>query len=125
MINEYTRIYNANGISVNTIECEIYYSLGGINYFTGRLEPRGYYFSIQPYMVETSSRGITCKSFSAFSGIKDCILPCERQSKKRYETAKAMMDDLINQRLANFLNANGIVLESTDYKESEGERYLS
>lgn len=121
MINSYTRSYKAEGPKVNTIECEVYYSKGGMNYFTGRNEPRGYYFSIQPLLIEDNGSW-TARSFSAFSGAKDIVLPCQRQSKKRYEEAKAMMDDLIERYLATFCENNGITITSNEYDESERER---
>jgi len=121
MINSYTRTYKAEGPRVNVIECEIYYSKGGINYFTYRDEPRGYYFSIQPYFIEDHGY-CTSRSFSAFSGAKDIVLPCQRQSKKRYEEAKSMMDDLVERYLATFCASHGLTLLGDDYEESERDR---
>lgn len=79
------------------IKCELYYSLGGMNYFTYKNEPRGYYVSIVP--VERTSRGgVTCESYTVFSGVKQCVVTVARKSKKaeqealsRYESAKSEM----------------------------------
>lgn len=75
------------------LKCELYYSLGGMNYFTGRVEARGYYVSVSP--VE---RGDGWESFTAFSGWKKCVVECARKGKKAeakalevYEAAKQEM----------------------------------
>lgn len=36
----------ANNEKWNNLNISIYYSLGGMNYFSGKVEKRGYYFSI-------------------------------------------------------------------------------
>lgn len=117
MLNEYTRTYKAEGKGVNRLDVSITYALGGINYFTYKNEPRGYYFSIQPW----ESDGVWRK-FTAFSGVKMCALPCNRQSKKRYEEAKGMIDDLAAEYLAEFCEKNGIELLGNEYTENERER---
>lgn len=122
MLNDITRTYKAEGHDINVVEVSIYYSKGGMNYFTYRNEPRGYYFSIQPYLDSDLGNGVTGRMFRAFSGMKDCVLPCERQSKKRYETAKAMMDDLVNEYLDSWCKGNNVTLLSDEYEVKECER---
>ena len=75
------------------LKCELYYSLGGMNYFTGRTEARGYYVSVSP--VE---RGGGWERYTAFSGWKKCVVECARKGKKAeakalevYEAAKQEM----------------------------------
>lgn len=75
------------------LKCELYYSLGGMNYFTGKTEARGYYVSVSP--VE---RGDGWESYTAFSGWKKCVVECARKGKKAeakalevYEAAKQEM----------------------------------
>lgn len=75
------------------LKCELYYSLGGMNYFTSRNEARGYYVSVSP--VE---RGDGWESYTAFSGWKKCVVECARKGKKAeakalevYEAAKQEM----------------------------------
>ena len=65
------------------IKCEVYYSKGGVNYFTYKNEARGYYMSVTP--VERKNG---FESFIAFTGCKTCILPVARQSKKQADIAK-------------------------------------
>ena len=121
MINSYKRSYKAEGVGVNKIDCEIFYSKGGYSYFTYTEQPRGYYFSIQPLHVEDCGSYIA-ESFSAFSGEKGIVLPCQRQSKKRYEEAKAMMDGLVDKYLTDFCNRKNIKLLGSEYEERECQR---
>lgn len=39
---------SVQGNDVNCLKIEVYYHLGGINYFTYKDEQRGYYLSISP-----------------------------------------------------------------------------
>ena len=78
------------------LKCELYYSLGGMNYFTGRAEARGYYVSVSPVKRETRDYGVTTESYAAFSGWKKCVVQCARKGKKAeaealaaYEASKA------------------------------------
>ena len=80
------------------LKCELYYSLGGMNYFTGRTEDRGYYVSVSPVERETKDYGVTMESYTAFSGWKKCVVECARKGKKAeakalevYEAAKQEM----------------------------------
>lgn len=75
--------YDANGYT--HLEICLYYSVGGRNVFTGREEQRGYYLSVAPVKRE---RGMI--SFTAFTGKKICILPCQRKSEKKKEEAKTI-----------------------------------
>ena len=75
------------------LKCELYYSLGGMNYFTGKTEARGYYVSVSP--VERSNGW---ERYTAFSGWKKCVVECARKGRKAeakalevYEAAKQEM----------------------------------
>ena len=89
----------AEGDKVNNIKVRLYYDLGGMNYFTGRAEERGYYLSVTPVYREDRG-GCVMESTTAFTGIKVLLVPVKRQSKKAADEAFAMMttraDDLIN-----------------------------
>lgn len=102
MKKTYEIIGNPNA---NVLETEIYYSLGGMNYFTYKNEPRGYYFSIAPYQ----RNGIT-KSFTAFSGAKMCIMEVKRKSKAAAAKANARMDELEAKYLKPWCEAHGYKL---------------
>ncbi len=59
-----------------TVICiSVYYSLGGMNYFTGANEARGYYISVNPQEVEGGFRRTR-----AFSGTKKLLHKCSRKS---------------------------------------------
>jgi hypothetical protein len=77
------------------LKIQVYYDLGGMNYFTGKQESRGYYLSVSP--VE---KGDGWESFTAFNGIKKCILTVNRKSKKKFEYALGLAEkeeqELIN-----------------------------
>ena len=124
MINTITRTYDVVGNGVNKLDVEIRYEKGGFNCWYYEQQARGYYFSLSPYeLVDHGSyysKTITVTGGS--HGAKTCILPCERQSKKRFEQAASMMDDLIERYMATWLGDNGIELVSNEYTESTRER---
>lgn len=78
------QVTNTNGETrkCTHLECKVYYSLGGYNNWTGRNEGRGYYMSISPVTID----GMFV-SYTAFSGYKQLIVPCQRQGKKAAEKA--------------------------------------
>lgn len=115
MLSTMTRTYDAKGVGINKLDVEIHYMLGGMNYFLGQAEPRGYYFSITPYEEDGVWR-----TYRAFSGSKTCVLPCERQSKKRFEKACSMLDDLVATYLPSWLERNGITI-GDEYTEKLSE----
>lgn len=71
---------------------DIYYSLGGMNYFNYKNEPRGYYASITPVKVK-QYEGYSTTEFGAFSGIKTFLLECKRKSTKAEKEAIALFTD--------------------------------
>lgn len=95
----------AEGPDCNALKCEVYYNLGGMNYFTYKTEQRGYYVSVSP--VERKGN---CESYIGFSGIKNCVLPVNRQSKKAEETAISMMDKAVRPLIDYVTKLRGIKL---------------
>lgn len=84
------------------VKVETYYSLGGMNYFTYKVEPRGYYLSVTP--VERVNRGsYITESYAALSGYKMLLKEVKRKSKKAEAEAEQIaadgMDRIINQVL--------------------------
>lgn len=92
----------------NYIKCELYYSLGGMNYFTYKNEPRGYYVSVSPVERDIRPNGVTLESFRAFSGYKRCVVSVERKSKKAQEKAL----EVYEAHKADMLTAFADVLEN-------------
>lgn len=83
------------------IKCELYYSLGGMNYFSYKQEQRGYYVSVCP--VERENRGgYVMESFTAFSGVKMLVTACARKSKKAEQDALNHYEEAKNTMLARF-----------------------
>lgn len=64
------------------LELNVYYSLGGMNYFNYKNEPRGYYGSVTPVTIE---RGMM--QFNAFSGIKTFLIEVKRKNNRDYQQA--------------------------------------
>lgn len=88
------------------LRCELYYSLGGYNYFTYKSEPRGYYVSVTP--VERERRnGYTMESVTAFSGVKVLVCEVNRKSKKAEAEALEKYEEtrnrIINSRFADMV----------------------
>lgn len=129
MLNEYTRTYTVNGAfnnaAINRVDVSIEYRKGGMSYWDGTNRPRGYYFSISPYKLVDHGNGFISREVmigAHGSGSCGCVLPCERQSKKRFETACGMMNDLIDKYMPNFLAEHGIELDGDGYTERYSER---
>ena len=95
-----------NNQKATHLKVETYYSLGGMNYFTYKVEERGYYLSVVP--VE---RGNGMEGFIAFSGIKQLILPVKRQSKKAEEESEKLYKDYLEQLVNHVLEENNLELE--------------
>lgn len=88
------------------LRVEVKYNIGGMNYFTYKDEPRGYYLSVSP--VERDGH---FESYQAFSGIKQCILEVKRQSKKQAEKAEQLAETYKENLINYVLNKNGLSLE--------------
>jgi len=79
------------------VDVEVYYDKGGHNYFTGNLERRGYYLSVQPL-----SKGDRSYSYTAFTGVKQLVREAGRYSSKvlsefivEYEMMSNMIEHVI------------------------------
>ncbi len=68
-----------------TLDVEVYYSLGGANFFTGGTDTRGYFLSVSPI----ARHGEGWKSFLSFSGVKVLLQPANRFSQKVLEQVAA------------------------------------
>ena len=76
------------------LEVSVYYTKGGLNYFTGGTTRRGYYLSVRPV---TKGNGMV--SYDLFSGCKRLLLETNRYSDKQFaravEIARDYEDELI------------------------------
>lgn len=66
--------------SATHLKVEVYYSKGGMNYFTGSNEKRGIYLSVSP--VTRSERS---ESYMGFSGIKKHLVDMARFNQKTFD----------------------------------------
>lgn len=96
---------SVQGNDVNCLKIEVYYHLGGINYFTYKDEQRGYYLSISPI----NKRGNT-ESYTAFSGIKILLLEVKRKSNKSYNEALKLAKDLEEKYIKYVCDRNNLKL---------------
>lgn len=85
-----------NPAKVTHLKIELYYDLGGMNYFTGRAENRGYYLSVSPVTRGTSAGGFVSESYTAFTGIKQNIKQVTRKSAKAEAEAEKMAADVMD-----------------------------
>jgi hypothetical protein len=65
------------------------YELGGMNYFSGAVNKRGYYLYAQP-VERSDSNGFRCESTKLFSGFKVMLVEVSRKGKKAEATAEAL-----------------------------------
>jgi len=65
-----------------TYTLDVYYSLGGQNWYTGGVDPRGVFVSITP-MEMSESHGVQWRTFTLGSGLKMLI-----EVQKRYNARK-------------------------------------
>ena len=86
------------------IDVELYYSKGGMNYFNGNVERRGYYLSAQPLSKSTNSY-----SYTAFTGVKQLVREAGRYSSK--VLAEFVVDyDMMNSMVEHIIQKNNIKL---------------
>ena len=76
------------------MKIEVYYNKGGMNYFHGKVERRGYYVSVVPVEL-TQCNGYQMESFMAFSGVKVFLLEVGRKSDKAYNEAVKLAENEI------------------------------
>ena len=70
------------------LEISVYYTKGGMNYFSGGITPRGYYLQVTP--VTLSDRSV---SFTAFTGYSHLLLETKRYTDKQFARAVEMANE--------------------------------
>jgi hypothetical protein len=91
--------------SFTHVDVEIYYNKGGMNYFTGSVERRGYYLSIQPLTKYNNGY-----SYTAFTGVKQLIREAGRFSSK--VLAEFIIDyDMMNTMIEHIVEKHNIKLD--------------
>lgn len=89
------------------LRVEMYYNIGGMNYFTGRQERRGYYLSISPV-----TRNGIMESFTAYSGVKFLLKEVSRKSAKAEKQAEDLATELAPDYIDIVCRRNGVELEA-------------
>ena len=101
----------SNEPKVTHLKAEIYYSLGGMNYITSRVENRGYYISVSPVKREHDTYGIM-ESYTAFTGLKQCVLPVQRKSQKKLHEAIEYFENNILDFMNNYFSNYDVDIEN-------------
>lgn len=105
-MKKYIPITNATR-EANFLKIEFYYNLGGMNYFTGRPENRGYYISVSPVY----KNGIT-ESYTSFTGAKQCLKAVPRKSEKAQREAIAIAPEALTDLIDLVCAKNNINVEA-------------
>lgn len=92
----------------NYLKVQLYYSKGGMNYFTSKVEERGIYLSVAPVEI-VKSAGYSCESSMAFSGIKQLVHGCARYNAKFFD-AFVPDQEIVDRLVSHVLNKNCIQL---------------
>jgi hypothetical protein len=103
---KYIKIIENNHDKSNFIKIAFYYDLGGYNCFTHREKPRGYYLTVYP--VE---RGGNMESFTAFTGVSQCIEECTRKSAKSEKIASEKIPAYEKMMIDYIVEKYGYILE--------------
>lgn len=111
-----TRLYPiTNNSHATHLKAQVYYALGGFNYFTYQNEPRGYYVSITPVQRENKN-GYTMESFTAFTGMKHLAVPVQRKSAKKMDEAIKYFESHIVEFMQNHFGQFEIDTENYEVK---------
>lgn len=99
MKNEYTTYVPLNnGTEFNELRIETDYTLGGMNYFSGKPTPRGYYAYIKPVKRSDSGTGFSVESSMLLgnqkeSGFKVLLEQTTRKNQKRLNELAEIVKD--------------------------------
>lgn len=105
MIKQYLTILNPDN-NANKMQVCFDYDLGGVNPFTGRAVPRGYYLIITPVNVSGN-----CISFTAFSGNKYLLYETKRKSETARKKAIEQLEKTLTQSIIETVNKNKYIID--------------
>jgi len=100
-------VVTSNASGVNRINVELYYSKGGINYFTYQDEKRGYWVSVTPQ--EHKGSFVTTV---AGSGVKKFIEETKRFSQKKLDSI-VIPESELQELIDHVTSKNNLTLEAT------------
>lgn len=88
------------------IEVDLYYHIGGMNYFTNTVKQRGLYISASPIVRKGMWKTYTC-----FSGVNMLVKPMARFSQKVLD-AYSPTDEQIDRLVNHVLTHNNLKLQT-------------
>lgn len=100
-MKKYEKIEGSN----KELKIEVYYDKGGMNYFNGKNEARGYWLSMRQVEIERTDRSIVIESYGMFSGAKAFLLEVKRKSDKSYEQALVLAEEKMAELKAHVLGS--------------------
>lgn len=111
-----------NGQRENFIKISLDYSLGGMNYWNGHNEGRGYYIYVQPVERDERPGGFAMEGFMMGSGVKQLVKPVARRSDKAQKEAEALFNAAAIPLVEYVLEKYGLELENPDEMKRIEER---
>jgi hypothetical protein len=90
------KYFKVNDSGNKFVKFQVVYSKGGMNYFNGKVEKRGYWVSVSVINQEIIN-GITIESVvlcSAAAGFKRFLLEVKRDSQKSFDQAIAIAESM-------------------------------
>ncbi len=100
------------------LEVEVYYDEGGMSYFTGGVNKRGYYLAVQPVKLDGGFRSIT-----AFSGTKELVEETKRFSARKLQevASQALQLPVYRTLLYHVLAKGNVRLQDAAAQRAEPE----
>lgn len=95
---------------VNCIKVHTFYDLGGMNWFTGQPNKRGYYVSCTPVFKEDKG-GYGVESTTLGSGYKQLCKEVTRQSKKAEAEAEVIAEKLYEAIVDRICREEGLTIK--------------
>lgn len=93
-MKKYVKV-QTNSQGVTHLKIELYYNLGGMNYFTNRVENRGYHLSVSP-IKKVEKNGYISETYTAYSGITQNVKEVKRKSKKAELEAEQIANEVLD-----------------------------
>jgi hypothetical protein len=78
------------GTENDYLKVHVYYALGGMNYWNGKVDPRGYYLSVQRVKRENMGTYFTESFEVGRGGVRTLLLQTKRKSEKAMTQAVEM-----------------------------------
>ena len=101
------KYFQVNGTANKFVKFQVLYSKGGMNYYTGKVDKRGYWVSVSVINQEIIN-GITIESVvigSAAAGFKRFLLEVKLDSQKSFDQAVAIAESMQIELVDKILNA--------------------